>query len=247
MQLADVLTQVDGLNRRFVYYLESLGYIQPTRLPKSRIARRDYSEADVVRIRAIWDYYRRGFSVQAARDMAEGADRQAAYVLLSAPAGKWTEALQLLRDNPRVHEVAFVYGESLNIIARMSAPDETEVFSVLNSVFDRGDLVGSPIVLRTLAAFHQDASANAAGGTMQAYLLLKVPAKHAGGVLDTLRDLAGVQEASVVYGETDIIARVEAPDQDQLDDLIINRIQGIPAVESTRTFIVVGRMHWHRR
>lgn len=81
---------------------------------------------------------------------------------------------------------------------------------------------------------------------MQAFVLLKVPAKHAGGVLEELKALSGVEEASIIYGETDIIARVRAVDQDELDDLIINRIQGLAAVESTRTFLVVGKMHWRR-
>ncbi len=81
---------------------------------------------------------------------------------------------------------------------------------------------------------------------MQAYLLIKVPAKHAGGVLEQLKEFSGVAEASVVYGETDIVARLEVADQDELDDLILGKIQGLPSVESTRTFLVVGRLHWRR-
>ena len=81
---------------------------------------------------------------------------------------------------------------------------------------------------------------------MQAYVLIKVPAKHAGGVLEDLRQLRGIREASVIYGETDIVAHLEVRDQDELDDLILNRIQGLASVESTRTFIVVGRMHWRK-
>ncbi len=81
---------------------------------------------------------------------------------------------------------------------------------------------------------------------MQAYVLLKVPVKHAGGALDALRELPEVAEASVVYGETDIIARVVVADQDRLDEVVLGRIQGLPMVESTRTFLVVGKMQWRR-
>jgi len=81
---------------------------------------------------------------------------------------------------------------------------------------------------------------------MLAYVLIKVPAKHADSVLEQLRQFPGIVEAAVVYGETDIIAKIAVPSQAELDDLVIRRIQGLPQVESTRTFIVVGGMHWQR-
>ena len=43
MRLQEVLNGVEGLEKRFVYYLESQGYIHPEKLQKARIARRDYS------------------------------------------------------------------------------------------------------------------------------------------------------------------------------------------------------------
>ena len=51
MRLQAVLNQIEGLEKRFVYYLESQGYIHPQKLQKTRIARRDYSLADLERIR----------------------------------------------------------------------------------------------------------------------------------------------------------------------------------------------------
>ena len=81
---------------------------------------------------------------------------------------------------------------------------------------------------------------------MRAWVLIKVPAKQIGGLVEELRSYPGVMEASGIYGETDVIAKVEVPDQNALDDLVIHRIQSIDAVESTRTFIAVGGMHWLR-
>ena len=69
MRLQAVLNQIEGLEKRFVYYLESQGYIQPQKLQKTRIARRDYSVADLERIRGIWHYYQRGISVQRAYEL----------------------------------------------------------------------------------------------------------------------------------------------------------------------------------
>ena len=52
MRLQEVLNQIEGLEKRFVYYLRSQGYIHPQKLQKARIARRDYSLADLERIRS---------------------------------------------------------------------------------------------------------------------------------------------------------------------------------------------------
>ena len=81
---------------------------------------------------------------------------------------------------------------------------------------------------------------------MRAWVLIKVPAKQIGGLVDELRSFSGIVEATAVYGETDVIAKVEVPDQPALDDLVMQRIQTMPNVESTRTFIAVGGMHWER-
>ncbi len=53
-------------------------------------------------------------------------------------------------------------------------------------------------------------------------------------------------EASAIYGETDVIAKIEVDDAASLDDLVVNRIQAISVVESTRTFIGIGGLHWTR-
>ncbi len=81
---------------------------------------------------------------------------------------------------------------------------------------------------------------------MLAFVLIRVPAKQVDRTLDRLRSLDGIAEASAVYGETDIIAKIEVPDQPALDELVIRKIQSLPEVEATRTFLAVGGMHWAR-
>jgi DNA-binding Lrp family transcriptional regulator len=81
---------------------------------------------------------------------------------------------------------------------------------------------------------------------MRAFALLRVPAKQVAQTLGRLRDIEGAVAASAVYGETDIIARIEVPGQAELDEAIINQIQALPEVEATRTFIVAGGLHWTR-
>jgi DNA-binding Lrp family transcriptional regulator len=75
-----------------------------------------------------------------------------------------------------------------------------------------------------------------------AFVLMTVPAKRSGAVVKALRKLPGVREAAAVYGETDIVAKVEAKTLPELDKLI----QGSPEVKSTRTFVAVEKLHWTR-
>ena len=65
-------------------------------------------------------------------------------------------------------------------------------------------------------------------------------------VMDQLKEIPEVLEASTVYGESDIIAKVQVGSQEELDSLVMDKLHAIPAVESTRTFIVIGRLHWSR-
>ena len=81
---------------------------------------------------------------------------------------------------------------------------------------------------------------------MMAYLLIKAPGKDVAEVLRHLEAIDEVVEAGAVYGESDIIARIEAPSQEALDRVVMEQLHEIEAVESTRTYIVVGGTRWAR-
>jgi len=72
-----------------------------------------------------------------------------------------------------------------------------------------------------------------------AYVLLQVCAGKAGSVVGWLRKLEGVEEAYAIYGEHDVIAKVEVPDSAGLDSLIVEAIQGSPDVVATTTLIAM--------
>lgn len=245
MKLGEVLERVPGLEKRFVYYLEAQGDIRPRRLPKARIARRDYSPDDLRRIARLWDYYHRGYSLAGARELVEREVGQVAYVFLQVAPRRWAEALELLGRSERVVEAAAVYGESADVVAKLEVSRPEDVFPVLHEVFDRGLLAGPPTIRRAREG-RRDGRVAPREGEMLAYALLKVPAKHIDRVLERLREFEGISEATAVYGETDIIAKLEVPDQAALDDLIIRKLQSLAEVEATRTFVAVGGMHWRR-
>lgn len=250
MKLGEVRAQVPGLPKRFVHYLESQGYIHPIKVRKERISRRDYTEEDLHTIKGAWEYYERGFSVQTAVELLRRAHRDQVYLLSKVPAGRLTQAQEVLHSFDRVVESTAVYGEDVDLIARMHAPDEGDIYMVLAGAVRQEVVESPPQVMRIkqmeLGQKARPAKERGRRVGLRAYILIKVPAKQIDGIVEELKRFAGVIETSVIYGETDIVAHVLVDRQDDLDDLIMNKIQTLPAVESTRTFIAVGGTHWRR-
>ncbi len=245
MELKDILSQVPGLHKRFIYYLESQDYIHPEKLRRQRISRRDYSTEDLRVIREMWRYYERGYSVQAAYDLISRNERILSYVTLPAPFGQRQPLLDALQKQAEVVEASAVYGNSLDIITKIETPDEGEVYQVLLPALRSVGLIGSPTVFRVIQHY-QTEGLERGSIIMIAYVLMRVPGKDADQVIQELRQFPHIVEAATVYGETDIIAKVVVENQMDLDRLIMERLHSLPAVESTRTFIVIGGLHWSR-
>ena len=248
MRLQDVLAAVPGLEKRFVHYLEGQGYIRPAKLQKARIARRDYSGADLQRIRAIWRYYQRGISIQRAWELVARPGADGAYVFFPVPAGRWGDAVELLRGHDNVVEASAVYGETADVVAHLRAPHESDVYGVLDALFEASIISGLPQVLRHAAdaVWIGEKNRETEVELVRAWVLIKVPAKRLDGLVEELRTFPGVVEASAIYGETDVIAKIEVGDSAALDELVVHKIQSIDVVESTRTFIGIGGLHWSR-
>jgi DNA-binding Lrp family transcriptional regulator len=198
----------------------------------------------VRRVGAIWRYYRRGFSVQSSVDLADQADRALAYVFLTVPARRWQATLDLLAGFDNVLEASVVYGEREDLVVKLSAPDDGDIYQVLGAALREAAIAGQPTIHKVARrAIDRDRAGEA---RVQAYVLVRASLKRIEDVLEALRQHVGVVEASVVYGESDVICRIEVSDQAELDQLVMKDMHAIPAVESTRTFIVVGSMHWRR-
>jgi DNA-binding Lrp family transcriptional regulator len=247
LDLKTVLHQAPGVNRRFIYYLEAQGYIAPEKLRKQRIARRDYSQRDLHIIRETWRYYDRGFSLQAAYHMAITAERVITYLGFPVPPRRRPEVVERLKSISEVVEVSAVYADTIDMIVKTAAPEEADLYHAVVPVLAQAGVAGVSAMWRAAARFERDGRSRKKERTgMMAYLLMKVPGKDVNQVMDALRDMPEVMEASTVYGESDIIARIETASQADLDSFVMDRVHGIPAVESTRTYIVVGNMHWKR-
>lgn len=131
MDLKHVLERAPGVDRRFIYYLESQGLISPTKLQKRRIARRDYSEDDAKVIGETWRYYSQGFSLQAAHALAVTEDRVVSYATFQAPPRDRHEVLQRLKNLPEVAEASMVYADTMGFIVKLSAPREVDHYQAL--------------------------------------------------------------------------------------------------------------------
>lgn len=161
--------------------------------------------------------------------------------------------LDRLRGFDRVVEASIIYGETGDLVIRINAADQRDAYDVLDRVFEEKGVAGIPGIWRVayseridLRAGSESARDPGARDSMLAYVLIKAPPKQVGGVIESLRAFPGIVEACALYGESDAIVKIDVPSQAELDDLVMNRIHSLPAVESTRTFIVVGGMHWER-
>ncbi len=79
-----------------------------------------------------------------------------------------------------------------------------------------------------------------------AFVLITVPSKRSGEVVEALRKHPEVQEAAAVYGDTDVVVKVQAQSLVEIDQVIMDGIQANPDVKTTRTYLVIEKLHWKR-
>jgi DNA-binding Lrp family transcriptional regulator len=72
-----------------------------------------------------------------------------------------------------------------------------------------------------------------------AYVLFNVESKSEDQVLKDVRAVDGVQEAYVMHGVYDLVARIEAASIKELKELVSSRLRMITNVRNTLTLIIV--------
>lgn len=90
----------------------------------------------------------------------------------------------------------------------------------------------------TIRGFHADIDPGAVGLGTSAYLTLNLQQVEWRNVKESLRRLPGVVHLALVGGEFDVIMLVRAKDNEDLRRLVLEKIQGMPGVLSTRTLLV---------
>jgi len=74
-----------------------------------------------------------------------------------------------------------------------------------------------------------------------AYVLLRVKPGMDKDVFLSAKRLPQVKEAVVVYGEYDLLVRIEVPSMEDLDTFIFDTIRMISGVESSTTLIKIKK------
>ena len=74
---------------------------------------------------------------------------------------------------------------------------------------------------------------------VQAYILVQTEVGKAAQVAAEIAEISGVTSAEDVTGPYDVIVRAEAPDVDQLGQLVVAKVQGVGGITRTLTCPVV--------
>lgn len=89
-----------------------------------------------------------------------------------------------------------------------------------------------------IRGFRADVDPVASGLATSAYVTLNVRQPEWRDIREQLRALPGVVHIALVGGEFDVILLVRARDNAGLRSLVLDQLQGIPGVLSTRTLLV---------
>jgi len=73
-----------------------------------------------------------------------------------------------------------------------------------------------------------------------AYVLIKVAAGAEARVFEALTKIEGVEEVNVVYGEYDIIAKVNARSMEDLRNIVTKQIRSVRDIVKTETSIIAA-------
>ena len=78
---------------------------------------------------------------------------------------------------------------------------------------------------------------------MKSYLLVSLKERDEGQLLERLRNFEEVEEAHVLFGEWDLIAKINIPNAgpEELGTFIMDKIRTMPEIKFTSTLIVASR------
>ncbi|UCD14721.1 MAG: Lrp/AsnC ligand binding domain-containing protein [Thermoplasmatales archaeon] len=69
------------------------------------------------------------------------------------------------------------------------------------------------------------------------FALLSISPLHEKEVFETLKETSEIVEVHPIFGEYDILLKIECPDIDSIGDVVIKKIRSIKGVVDTKTLI----------
>ncbi len=77
-------------------------------------------------------------------------------------------------------------------------------------------------------------------GNVGAFVLITTKSGGEKNVVEALKKLPEVKEARILYGEYDIIAKIQAADIQKLNAFLLEKLRPISDIEGTSTLIVAA-------
>ena len=77
-------------------------------------------------------------------------------------------------------------------------------------------------------------------GNVGAFVLITTKSGGEKNVVETLKKLPEVKEARILYGEYDIIAKIQSADIQKLNSFLLEKVRPIKDIENTSTLIVAA-------
>lgn len=73
---------------------------------------------------------------------------------------------------------------------------------------------------------------------MLAYVQIALDGAREQNIYETLKSMREIKEVHILFGEWDMIAKLELPSPEALGTFVLNKIRTIPGVRLTSTMIV---------
>ena len=69
------------------------------------------------------------------------------------------------------------------------------------------------------------------------FVLINVAPAHETEVYDKLQKISGISESHLLVGDYDMIAKIEAEDYRQIEELVVNKIKAIKGIVAAKTLL----------
>lgn len=132
------------------------------------------------------------------------------------------------RDRQIIDELRRDGRMSIRALAEKLHISRANAYSRVNNLIDTGVIHG----------FQAIVDAEKLGLGTSAYVTLNIVQVEWRNVRDSLRKVLGVSRVALVGGDFDVILHVRAKDNSDLRRILLEEIQGMPGVISTRTMLV---------
>lgn len=168
-----------------------------------------------------------------------------AYVLISCKLGSEKSVISELKNIENVKEVHGTLG-LYDIVAKLEADSEEKLAKTITEKIRKVDKIGSTMTLTKAEGeelFKVD-SEKLMGSilgktTAQAYVVIHCDQAREDLVLRDLNKIPEVKEADIVYGNYDVIGKIEAQNHNDLEKIITKKIRNLEFVRTTMTLNVV--------